>query len=62
MIQETVDKIDILSPQDAQTGPALRNDQSTLKRHLELIKNPTLKAVYTTLTAAIQKHHGSEKL
>jgi|TARA_B110000285_G_scaffold47856_1_gene54063 predicted short-subunit dehydrogenase-like oxidoreductase (DUF2520 family) len=62
LIQETVDKIDILSPQDAQTGPALRNDQSTLKRHLELIKNPTLKAVYTTLTAAIQKHHGSEKL
>ena len=62
LIRETYSKIDEISPHDAQSGPALRNDKNTLKRHLELIKDPVLKKVYATLTSAIQKHHLNEKL
>ena len=62
LIRETFNKIDEISPQKAQSGPAIRNDKNTLKRHLELIKNPVLKKVYATLTSAIQKHHLNEKL
>ena len=40
LIRETFNKIDEISPQKAQSGPAIRNDKNTLKRHLELIKNP----------------------
>ena len=62
LIRETFNKIDEISPQKAQSGPAIRNDKNTLKRHLELIKNPVLKKVYSSLTTAIQKHHLNEKL
>ena len=62
LIRETYSKIDEISPHDAQSGPALRNDKNTLKRHLELIKDPVLKKVYATLTSAILKHHLNEKL
>ena len=62
LIAETAQKIEALSPEAAQTGPALRNDTMTLQRHLEIIQDPTLKTIYNTLTTSIQKHHESSQL
>jgi hypothetical protein len=57
-----VRKTEQSTPHESQTGPALRNDQKTLSRHLKLIENPELKKIYITLTSAIQNHYENEKL
>ncbi len=54
IIQQTAKKIKKLSPQEAQTGPALRNDQTTIKQHEQLLKAyPTHLAIYKILTQSI---------
>lgn len=55
LIQETADKIELLPPIEAQTGPAKRKDQQTIERHLNFLTNDTQKAIYTLLTQSIQK-------
>ena len=62
LIKETVDKLDVLLPQEAQTGPAIRNDQHTIEKHLNLIGDPVLKKIYLTLTSAIQNRYENKKL
>lgn len=52
MILETGSKIQQLSPGNAQTGPARRNDQQTINKHLEQLTNDK-KAIYKTVTDAI---------
>ena len=58
LIKETANKIETLSPYLAQTGPALRNDKKTIKRHLKQLENEQHKAVYELLTKSIKKTHG----
>lgn len=58
LIRETAKKIDILSPYLAQTGPAMRNDKKTIKRHLKLLENEDHKKLYELLTQSIKKTHG----
>lgn len=54
LIQETAHKITELSPREAQTGPALRNDTKTIQKHLDFLENPTYKNLYQSLTQSIQ--------
>ncbi|WP_452223536.1 Rossmann-like and DUF2520 domain-containing protein [Lacinutrix chionoecetis] len=58
LIKETAHKIETLSPYLAQTGPALRNDKKTIKRHLKQLESDQHKAVYDLLTKSIKKTHG----
>jgi predicted short-subunit dehydrogenase-like oxidoreductase (DUF2520 family) len=54
LIIETADKINYLSPEDAQTGPAKRNDKSVTDSHLELLsKSPDLASLYQILSKMI---------
>ncbi len=53
LIKETAAKIETLSPEAAQTGPAVRNDRKTIENHLHLL-NQQQKKVYTILTESIQ--------
>jgi predicted short-subunit dehydrogenase-like oxidoreductase (DUF2520 family) len=55
LIQETIDKLENLSPKDAQTGPAVRHDQKTIEKHLTLIQEHSLQEIYKVVTSAIQK-------
>lgn len=55
LIEETAQKIKSLSPKDAQTGPAKRQDKKTILKHLETIKDPMQKEIYTLLTNSIIK-------
>jgi hypothetical protein len=54
LIQETAHKILILSPKEAQTGPALRNDTKTIEKQLDFLENPEYKKLYQLLTQSIQ--------
>lgn len=54
LIEETVNKIKTLSPSEAQTGPAIRFDEPTIKKHLEALENPIYKELYKQLTLSIQ--------
>lgn len=56
LIEETASRIETISPKEAQTGPAIRNDSETIHKHLELLKNhPQLKNIYVLLTESIQQ-------
>ncbi|MNK22449.1 hypothetical protein D3C87_407260 [compost metagenome] len=56
LINQTIEKIQTNDPHDILTGPAVRNDQSTIQKHLELLK-PDQKTIYQTLTKSIIKHY-----
>lgn len=58
LIQETADKIKTLSPLEAQTGPAKRNDRKTIEKHLSALDDENKKSIYQLLTQSIQKHNG----
>jgi len=54
LIKETAERIQYISPAQSQTGPALRNDRTTIEKHLELLKKyPHLKRIYQTFTESI---------
>lgn len=53
LIEETAQKVISITPNDAQTGPAIRNDQSTLNKHLNLLQNQHYKTLYKILSDSI---------
>src|SRR5690554_3485682 len=55
LIKETVNKLDELSPLEAQTGPAARGDQKIIQNHLNSITRPETKQVYQLLSTLIEK-------
>jgi len=55
LIRETALRLSKIPPRDAQTGPAIRGDEATIKKHLELIGSyKDIKEVYTLITRQIQ--------
>lgn len=60
LIAETASKIKTLSPIQAQTGPALRQDQQTLNRHVQQLKGTHYQNLYQQLSNSIVKKHGNE--
>ncbi|HEX8574912.1 MAG TPA: Rossmann-like and DUF2520 domain-containing protein [Flavobacterium sp.] len=59
LIKETAAKITAVTPEDAQTGPAKRNDHQTIAAHLEFLEDENQKKIYQLLTQSIQ-HHGKK--
>jgi predicted short-subunit dehydrogenase-like oxidoreductase (DUF2520 family) len=53
LILETAHKVETLSPSEAQTGPAKRNDTKTIEKHLHLLKETPHRELYKILTQAI---------
>jgi predicted short-subunit dehydrogenase-like oxidoreductase (DUF2520 family) len=56
LIQETANKIATLSPKNAQTGPAKRNDLKTIAAHEEFLKDENQAAIYKLLTQSLQNN------
>lgn len=55
---ETAKRLEVVSPALAVTGPAVRNDQVTIHKHLELLdKYPLLHDLYSHLTNSIRQMH-----
>lgn len=56
LIKETADRLDAVSPSKTQTGPAVRNDSTTIEKHLLLLqKHPQLRKLYELFTTSIQQ-------
>jgi hypothetical protein len=53
LIQETSEKIKTLSPEKAQTGPAIRHDDKTIENHLELLEKKQ-QTIYKLITQSIK--------
>ena len=53
LILETAKKVQVLAPDDAQTGPAKRNDTSTINKHLTILSDENQKDIYKILTKSI---------
>ena len=56
LIQETANKIVSLSPKEAQTGPAKRNDRTTIEAHQQFLTDENQSTIYTILTQSIQNN------
>ena len=57
LLMETALKALQMPPREAQTGPARRNDQGTLKQHFQLLQqHPDFQKVYQTMTDYILNH------
>ena len=55
LINETVQRLQFFSPSQMQTGPAIRNDSSTIERHLAVLQSfPDLQNLYQIMTGSIQ--------
>ena len=57
LIKQTYQKALDNGPENSQTGPALRRDQKTIEKHIDLITDDNLKKLYLNLTTSIQKKH-----
>ena len=54
LIRETALRLQHASPEQLQTGPALRKDEATIQRHLDLLAaNQPLQQLYSILTESI---------
>ena len=56
LILETANKVMTLSPKEAQTGPAIRDDKQTIASHLDFLLDENQKNIYKTLTQSIQNN------
>lgn len=58
LINETISRVKLHSPQSVQTGPAIREDIYTLGKHLQILSShPDLKYLYLKLSESILKLH-----
>ena len=56
LVEATIQKAFTKHPFEVQTGPAIRNDDSTVKKHLSLIQSDSLlQKIYSDITESIQK-------
>ena len=53
LIDETAAKVHELTPQEAQTGPAVRYDRGVMQRQEALLADPVCQTVYRALSARI---------
>jgi predicted short-subunit dehydrogenase-like oxidoreductase (DUF2520 family) len=58
LMNETMKKASEIGPENAQTGPATRNDRNTIEKHLELLSfSPELRRIYLELSNSIIKRY-----
>ena len=58
LLKETVTKAMAAGPEKSQTGPAVRKDQNTIEKHMELLSfSPDLKRMYREITLSIINYH-----
>jgi len=56
LINETVEKLNSISPQEAQTGPAIRDDHKTINEHIDMLdNNPAYQHIYRLISDQIKK-------
>lgn len=61
LIDETASKIHSMPPAAAQTGPAIRYDENVINKHLAMLDDPDMKAIYQLLSQSIHKEAQNEQ-
>jgi predicted short-subunit dehydrogenase-like oxidoreductase (DUF2520 family) len=62
LIRETFLKAIDSGPENAQTGPAIRNDKNTIEKHMELLSfSPGLQKIYNDLTQSIIDYYKDKR-
>lgn len=56
LIHETERKAQIMSPLQAQTGPAVRNDENVMNKHLQLLSDSPEATLYKLISENINKY------
>lgn len=63
LVKEMAGKLEVMSPQMAQTGPARRNDRKIMKDHLQILSsNEDWYNMYKTVSDNILKSCGNDRL
>lgn len=63
LIVQVAERLQYMSPQDAQTGPAIRHDTPTIEKHIALLEqHGEMKELYAWFTKSIQKQAASGEL
>lgn len=58
LLKETISKAIDFGPENSQTGPAVRHDNNTIERHLELLSfSPELQKIYNEMTLSIIEYY-----
>ena len=57
LIEQTYKKAISIGSKNSQTGPAKRNDEKTIKNHVDLIRDDDIKKLYLNLTKSIRNKH-----
>lgn len=60
LIMETALRLQSISPDQVQTGPAIRNDKQIVIEHLNLIEDPQLKELYKIFSEFIYQYFSSK--
>ena len=60
LLRETVEKLSYMDPESAQTGPAKRNDLTTINEHLSMLPMQE-RELYELLSNRIQQHYFQKK-
>ena len=53
LLQNSLKKLNTMTPEEAQTGPAVRGDKKVIEKHLSMIQDPQQRAIYELLTEEI---------
>lgn len=62
LIEQTVEKLKIMSPFESQTGPAMRGDSEVIKSHENMLQSkPDYLKIYKILTAHIMRIHSDQE-
>jgi len=61
LLQETMRKAFDIGPHASQTGPARRNDGSTMKKHIDLLTSDRHKEIYRLISQSIVSIHQQEE-
>jgi predicted short-subunit dehydrogenase-like oxidoreductase (DUF2520 family) len=62
LIRETAEKIECMTPIEAQTGPARRNDQSVINEQLKMLQDqPEFHKIYSFVSQSIYHIHLKQK-
>ena len=63
LLKETVEKAVLLGAENSQTGPAIRNDQETVQKHLKLLQDADshiILSLYQIFTKSITERYGQK--
>jgi len=62
LIKETIVRIEKVPPSQAQTGPAVRNDNISIEKHQQILQaHPFILNLYNTLTDSIKAYYANNK-